>query len=74
MDNDKKDMVKWEAGIDRIAELRLLPEITAPVRKIVQGGTGSSDLFMQKMDLKHVELYDEWETFMVRFTIFYPLD
>jgi hypothetical protein len=26
------------------------------------------------MDLKHVELNDEWETFMVRFTIFYPLD
>ena len=31
-------------------------------------------MFIQKMDLKHVELYDEWETFMVRFTIFYPLN
>jgi hypothetical protein len=75
MDNDKKDMVKWESGIDRIAELGLLPEMDAPVRKVVSlGGTGSSDLFIQKMDLKHVELNDEWETFMVRFTIFYPLD
>jgi hypothetical protein len=26
------------------------------------------------MDLKHVELFDEWETFMIRFSIFYPLD
>lgn len=29
MDNDMTEMVRWESGIDRIAELNLLPELTA---------------------------------------------
>ena len=68
-------MVKWESGIDRIAELRLLPQLKKPVRVLqTQGGTGSSDIYSPKMDLKHVELSDEWEAFLIRFTIFYPID
>ena len=35
MDNDQKEMVKWEAGIDRIADLRLLPEVKPPVKRVV---------------------------------------
>ena len=70
MDNDKEDMVKWESGIDRIADLRLLKEVEAPV---VQAGTGSSEISYKKKVLKHVELFDEWETFIFRFSIFYPL-
>jgi hypothetical protein len=28
MDNEMTEMVKWESGIDRIAELELLPQLT----------------------------------------------
>jgi hypothetical protein len=28
MENEMTEMVKWESGIDRIAELQLLPELT----------------------------------------------
>lgn len=28
MDGDKTEMVRWESGIDRIADLRLLPEMS----------------------------------------------
>jgi hypothetical protein len=74
MQKEKTEMVKWESGVDRIAELRLLEEVSPPVKNVIQAGTGSSEPFFQKKDLKHVELYDEWETFMIRFSIFYPLD
>jgi hypothetical protein len=26
------------------------------------------------MEVKHVQLFDEWETFLIRFSIFYPID
>jgi hypothetical protein len=35
MDGDKKKVVKWESGIDRIAELRLLPEVNPPPKQMV---------------------------------------
>jgi len=28
MDNDKTTMVRWESGVDRIADLRLLPQMS----------------------------------------------
>ena len=28
MDKDKTEMVRWESGVDRIADLRLLPEMS----------------------------------------------
>ena len=75
-------MTKWESGVDRICELGLLPVLKQPhvlpqcpmhTEKILQAG----DVVPQKVaaaipGAKNVELLDEWEKFILRFTIFYP--
>ena len=84
LDDEKATMVKWEAGIDRIVDLRLLPEFkreeTHLNTRIVEmnpldGGIGSQGQVTQDtISIKHVELIDEWEVFKVRFSMFYPID
>jgi hypothetical protein len=82
LDDDKKTMVKWEAGIDRIVDLRLLPEIkreeTKEFTRIVEmapADIDSSDPFpIDSTNIKHVELEDEWEMFKLRFSVFYPAE
>ena len=74
MDDEKTKMVKWEAGIDRIIDMRLLPEIhnvdelkteqTEPTKKTVTS----------TKKIKNVELIDEWESFRFRFSVFHPLE
>lgn len=52
------ELVKWEDGFDRIADLDLLPE--APHRE-----TGIR---------KDVEITDEWEKFKIIFSVNFPAD
>ena len=49
---------KWESGVDRVADLRLLPEISYPIY--------SENL------AKQIELYDEWESYKINFSINLP--
>ena len=67
-------MVKWEAGVDRIAELRLLPDI-GPSKNaaLLTKSAAAEKIASFKIDL-HVELHDEWESFLLRFSLFYPMD
>lgn len=61
-------MIKWEAGIDRIIDFRLLPESKPVViEKSITGPMSPS-----AQSAKHYELVDEWETFKFRFSVFYP--
>ena len=55
----EQELICWEKGIDRLAELALLP---------ATGGYESSS------NLKHVHLDDEWEKFKVAFSVYYPTD
>lgn len=76
LDDDKQTMVKWEAGVDRIAELRLLPDI-GPSKNAALLSSAKSAAAAQlaaRKDLVHVELHDEWESFLLRFSLFYPMD
>ena len=54
--DDKEQDSIWELGIDRIADLAILPAVSDP----------------QDPQVKSVELHDEWEHFTVKFSIFYP--
>jgi len=82
LDDDKKTMVKWEAGIDRIVDLRLLPEIkrvetnrdTMIVEMAPLESHEAEPLPIDTSNIKHVELYDEWEMFKFRFSVFYPAE
>lgn len=73
-------MVKWEAGVDRIAELRLLPDIgpqkNAALVYNAQSGKNAALGIKSTLpkDLIHVELHDEWESYLLRFSLFYPMD
>ena len=73
----------FETGIDRIANLRLIvperqphPQLTILDDKgdevIQQPRTALTPMSSSK-DLKYITINDEWETFNVKFTIFYPL-
>lgn len=76
LDDDKQTMVKWEAGVDRIAELRLLPDI-GPARNaalLTTAKSAAATKVAAHKDLVHVELHDEWESFLLRFSLFYPMD
>lgn len=89
MDNEMTEMVKWESGIDRIAELPLLTELTQEeIQRPIVFPTAAdqtvateavykaddSKVPKTNLPIKYVELNDEWESFMIRYTIFYPMD
>jgi len=67
MNNGEK--VKFEEGVDRIADLVILPEIAHPS----QSPDGVHKLKKGKYPLKFVELNSEWESFNVIFSVFHPL-
>lgn len=75
LDDDKQTMVKWEAGVDRIAELRLLPDV-GPARNaaLLTSAKSAAATKVVATNLVHVELHDEWESFLLRFSLFYPMD
>jgi hypothetical protein len=52
-------MVKWEMGIDRIADLTILP-------------TGNTQVIIKDKDIKYYELNDVWQQFNIRFSVFDP--
>jgi hypothetical protein len=62
----------WESGIDRIADLRILPEISKSNASYIKGL--SNDQTTYYGDIKHYEINDEWETFNVKFSVFYPIE
>lgn len=77
LDDDKQTMVKWEAGVDRIAELGLLPDIGHTKTAALLANTKGASALATKVppkDLIHVELHDEWESYLLRFSIFFPMD
>jgi hypothetical protein len=55
---DEGKMTKWEMGIDRIADLSLLPV--------------SHEHILRDSDFKVYELNDVWQQFNIRFSVFDP--
>lgn len=64
-----KPTTQIEDGMDRLAELRVLPEIK-------NSSSSSRHVHRQRYhpDTKEVELSDEWQTFKVQFSLFHPQD
>lgn len=67
----KQSILLWENGIDRIADLSVLPESD----ETLQGGLAESPVYMNDFQKpKIVELKDLWEMIIIRFTVFTPAD
>lgn len=62
-------IVKWEAGIDRLADLAILPEINLDGSLVAQSSSGISPMYKQSMkqsmgindQVKLVGIRDNWE-------------
>ena len=73
---------QWEAGIDRLVDLRLLPTITRPMQYVLSTKAGEGGQYLPvknaseiyEPNAKHVELEDEWETFLLKFSVMNPLE
>lgn len=57
--NQDGSLSTWERGVDRIADLDILPDINQKTGKGVQS-------------MKSVEIIDDWEKFRMNFMINYP--
>lgn len=72
LEND--EMVKWEEGCNRIADLDALPEmpkVSTTPSMMIKLQDEKTDAKVQSA--KHVAMADEWEQYKVRFTLFDPL-
>jgi len=63
------EKVKFEEGVDRIADLVILPEIAHPS----QSPDGVHKIKKGKYPIKFVELNGDWEKFNVIFSVYHPL-
>ena len=63
----------WEKGQNRIADLRILPDQSPNATKSVNILQEPSHLAAESKDFKRVELYDIWESFSIKFSIYYPV-
>lgn len=78
VDEQVGKIIKWEAGLDRIADLRQ----TSPLKRAgtsredqLQKGAASCTIFNlegQSHKLREINLEDKWETFQVVFKVRYP--
>jgi hypothetical protein len=68
----KQQILIWEGGIDRIADLSVLPETEE--RSQMLNIEESPVYFNEHQKAKIVELRDLWEMITIRFTIFTPAD
>ena len=62
---DKK-LLNWERGVDRIADLSILPSISILNNKVFD------KMVPIGKNYKNVEINDLWEKFTVSFTVFHP--
>mmetsp|Transcript_5298 Transcript_5298/g.8930 ORF Transcript_5298/g.8930 Transcript_5298/m.8930 type:complete len:117 (+) Transcript_5298:471-821(+) len=77
LDEEKTNLIAWERGVDRIADLEILPKATS-----LSNGNRFYDLSTQNTyqaqetaeSVKRVELNDEWEHYTVTFSVSHPVD
>ena len=76
------EILKWESGIDRIADLELLPDLTKKTSDFVKK---QQQMLVEKVQhlenkihlvnqIKNVVINDEWETYSINFTVFQPFE
>ena len=67
LDEDKTKLISWERGIDRIADLEILPSM---------GHSLNSQAYEHStLDTsKRVELKDEWESYTVTLSVLHPME
>lgn len=75
--DQKKELIKWERGVNRLADLEVLPAADAAGAAHRTHGAEYMTKFHEKAmhggkKTKTVRLDDEWETFTVRFRVHYP--
>ena len=63
MDHASKQPIRWEYGINRIADLALLNH--------EQQDKEYKQISKNKINNNYIE--DEWERFTIKFSIYYPL-
>ena len=61
-----------ESGIDRNADLEILPEISKTSATYINSQSLEQSTLYG--DIKHYEINDEWETFQIKFSVFYPIE
>ena len=72
MKNEQPEI--WEKGQNRIADLRILPDQRPNATTSVNILREPSHLAAVSKDSKRVELFDTWESFSVKFSIYYPVE
>ena len=68
-------MIRYESGINRLADLNLLDGDRKDEKLINFGHKfgGLTEIFSPR-SVKYVEIMEEWEMFKIKFTLFYPFD
>lgn len=61
-------LVRWEDGVDRIADCEILPEMTT------SSGRFYSHQTYPGPNVKMCELLDTWEKYQIKFSCFSPFD
>lgn len=80
------NVIQWEEGINRIADLEAMPEMTTKNMEFVQEQQAkvakqlknTTSRFSERLDdvnsIKNMVLYDEWETYTIKFQVYEPFE
>jgi len=76
LDKERSNLIAWERGVDRIADLEILPKVLhSNTHKFYDFSSGLNLQSERAYDtIKKVELNDEWEAFNVCFSVSHPVD
>jgi hypothetical protein len=75
LDKDRTKFLAWERGVDRIADLEILPEFSGAPYRLHDLGLDKKYNTEPSFDkFKRVELNDEWESYTVTFSVVHPVD
>lgn len=78
LDAEKTKLIAWERGVDRIADLEILPKADMQSSSMYKSydlsNNNAYNTENSQSSVKKVELNDEWETYTVTFSMSHPID
>jgi len=67
--DNRTTLIGWERGVDRIADLEVLPNL-----EFSEYGQLNLQGKYKGREVKNVEINDDWENFIVKFSVSHPVD
>lgn len=78
LDKNGTELINWEKGIDRLADMEIMPDVKmggSSYNQALSGGeVMQTNSYSSSTGIKHIHYNDVWEEYNMSFTIWHPVE